>query len=91
MNIPAEGKFLIKFSANWCAPCKAIAPTVKAVVNVYDDVELLEVDVDEEKDLSANYGVRAIPTLVLVKNGQESGRLVGACSAEEIRKLLSSE
>lgn len=70
---------VIKFSANWCMPCKAIAPVFENFKNQYksEGIQFQFIDVDEHKDLVEKYNVRSVPTIVFVKDDVEVNRLVG--------------
>jgi thioredoxin 1 len=70
---------LVDFWAAWCGPCRAIAPTVEEIASEYSGrLKVVKVDVDENQDVSIQYGVQSIPTLILFKAGQPVERLVGA-------------
>lgn len=81
---------LLKFHAPWCGPCKAFAPVVDSVVPDFENVQLKGVDVDEDPDSAVKYEVRSIPMLILLKNGQKVGSLVGLRSAEDVKEFLVS-
>ena len=72
---------ILYFTASWCAPCKALSPIMDSLQG---QINFDKIDVDTNTDLSAQYGVRGVPSLVLVKNGNEVGRLVGAQTKETI-------
>jgi len=80
---------LLEFHAAWCSPCKAMAPVVERIVNEVGDVKLVNVDVDDETELSTQYNIRSIPSFVLLKDGKVINRLVGAVSAEKFKNFLS--
>ena len=82
-----EQAVLISFHAPWCAPCKAMAPIVKEIIST-SGLKLVDVDVDEDVELAIEYKVRAIPTLILVKDNHEVGRLIGSQSAEQLKKFI---
>jgi len=75
---------LLYFSAEWCGPCKALGPTVAQLQS--EGLDIQKVDVDQDKTLSAQYGIRSIPTIVKVSTG---GKLVGNQTAEAIRALYN--
>ena len=68
---------LVDFWAEWCGPCKMIAPIVEQVAEERTDITVCKVNVDEQEELAVKFGIQSIPTLVLVKNGVETGRAVG--------------
>ena len=69
---------LVDFWAEWCGPCKALAPKLEEIAGeLAGKAKIVKVDVDANPDSAAKYGVRGIPTLVLFKDGKEVGRLVG--------------
>lgn len=80
---------LVDFWATWCGSCKMIAPIVKEIADEYDGKILVgKVNVDEEPDLTMQYNVSSIPTLMVFKNGQLVNRAVGYREKDEILKML---
>ncbi len=80
---------LVDFWAEWCGPCRMIAPSVEAVAEDYKEkAGVYKMNVDENMDVPQRYGIRGIPTLILFKNGQEQERIVGAVSREAISKVI---
>lgn len=80
---------LVDFWATWCGPCKMIAPIVKEIADEYDGKILVgKVNVDEEPDLTMQYIVSSIPTLMVFKNGQLVNKAVGYREKDEILKML---
>lgn len=80
---------LVDFWATWCGPCKMIAPIVKEIADEYDGKILVgKVNVVEEPDLTMQYNVSSIPTLMVFKNGQLVNKAVGYREKDEILKML---
>lgn len=90
----ASGKpVVIDFWAEWCGPCRMIAPIVDELAAEYGDkVVIGKCDVEENDEITAKYGVRNIPTIIFLKNGELVDKQVGACSKDalkaKIEKLL---
>lgn len=80
---------LVDFWAEWCGPCRMIAPTLEEIAQDYQDkVNVLKMNVDENQEVPQKFGVRGIPTLILFKGGQEQERIVGAVSRESISRVI---
>ena len=75
---------LVDFYADWCGPCKMIAPIVEEIANERDDITVGKVNVDNDGALAMKYGVVSIPTLIVFKNGKEQSRIVGYRPKEAI-------
>ncbi|HBS91467.1 MAG TPA: thioredoxin, partial [Erysipelotrichaceae bacterium] len=74
----ASGVVLVDFYADWCGPCKMIAPILKDMAKQYEGkLEIIKVDVDVEGGLAQKYGVMSIPTLILFKDGKPVGQTMG--------------
>ena len=84
-NIPV----LVDFWAEWCMPCRMIAPSVEQIADAYaGKVKVGKVNVDDEGDIAAQYGIISIPTLLVFKDGQLAKQKVGAAPKHEIENLL---
>jgi thioredoxin 1 len=80
---------LVDFWAEWCGPCKMIAPLLDELADEYDGkVKIGKVNVDEQQSLATEYGVRAIPTLLLFNKGQVADQIVGARSKRDFKTSL---
>ena len=80
-----QDKILVDFYANWCGPCKMIAPELEKVES---SIKVVKVDVDEFEDLAKEYGIMSIPTLVLFNEGKEVKRTIGFIDRDRIEKFL---
>jgi len=86
-----EGVTLIDFWAEWCGPCKMIAPIVDELASEYDGkAKVVKVNVDNEGELAMKFSVNSIPTLIVMKNGEEAKRFVGVTAKSEITSALDS-
>lgn len=79
---------LVDFWAQWCGPCKTLGPVLEEISNENQKVQIAKVNVDDFKELAANYGIRSIPTMLLFKNGQVQSTLVGNLPKSEILKKI---
>jgi thioredoxin-like negative regulator of GroEL len=79
-------KQVLYFSAAWCNPCKAYRPLLESMQN---EMPITFIDVDSSPQTADQYNIRSVPTIVVVLNGMEIGRAVGARTKEEIRSLFN--
>lgn len=86
--LQSDQTVLIDFYADWCGPCKMLSPIVTEVAKENPDIKVVKIDVDAEQDLAIKYQVMSIPTLVVIKNGNEVNRAVGLIDKSEILSLI---
>lgn len=86
-EVTASGTVLVDFWAVWCGPCKMQSPIVDAFAEKHPDVTVCKVNVDEEAALAAQFGIMAIPTLAVFKDGELAARKVGLSNLEEIEDM----
>ena len=80
---------LVDFWAEWCAPCRMLAPTVAAVAEQYgENASVVKLNVDDNPSTAQRYGIKGIPTLILFRDGKEVERVVGATSRESITRMI---
>ena len=86
-----EGLLMVDFWAEWCGPCRAIAPMLDDLVRESSGrVTLAKVNVDENPGLAARYGIRSIPTILLVKQGKVVDQVIGAVPKTRIKEKLDA-
>ena len=85
-----EGLCVVDFFAFWCGPCKILGPIMENVQEELKDVKIFKVDVDENEQTAKNFGVMSIPTIVILKDGQEIDRHVGLMNYDSIIDWVKS-
>ena len=80
---------LIDIYADWCAPCKAMAPVLKQVKDMQgDNVRIVKINIDRNPQIAQHYAISSVPTLLIFKNGKQLWRQSGALSATELNKVI---
>lgn len=89
--LKSDKPVLVDFWAEWCGPCKMIAPILDEVSKDYGEkVQIAKINVDENQGVPAKFGIRGIPTLILFKNGAVAAQKVGALSKSQLTAFLDS-
>lgn len=81
-------KELLKFEAEWCGQCKALAPILKRVLENHTDITLTTVDIETEEETTLKYNIRNLPTLIFIKDDIEVGRTSGVLTAEALENKI---
>src|SRR5438876_11324447 len=89
--VATQGLAMVDFWAEWCGPCRAVAPVLEDVAEASEGrVTLLKVNVDENPGLAARYGIRSIPTILFVEGGTVVDRLVGAVPKATLQDIVNA-
>ena len=85
----SEKPVLLDFFANWCGPCRMVSPIIEEIAAEHPEYVVGKINVDEENELAAQFGVVSIPMLVVVKDGEIAAKLVGARPKEQILAMFN--
>ncbi len=86
--LAGEGKVLVDFYADWCGPCKMMAPTVDDISEENADIRVYKLNVDDAPGIASRYGVMSIPTVIAFENGKALGKIIGVQSKDAVLNLF---
>ena len=90
-EVTKEGVCMVDFWAPWCGPCRMIAPVIEELSGDFEGkAKICKVNTDEEQDLAVKYGIRSIPTILFMKNGEVVDQMVGASSKQAFSDKINS-
>ncbi len=87
--LQSDKPVLVDFWAEWCGPCRMVAPVLDELAEQKSDVRIAKLNVDDNQDLAFKYGVRSIPTFILFKGGEAADRMMGAMPKAAFEEFLS--
>ena len=86
--LDAQGTVVIDFWAAWCGPCRMLSPILDTVAAEHDEIKVGKVNVDEQQELAARFGVMSIPMLIVFKDGKKVKESVGLIPKEKVEELI---
>lgn len=86
--ISSDKTVLVDFYANWCSPCKMMAPIIESIADENENIKVVKVDIDKNQDLAIKYDIMSIPTIMILKNGVVTKTFIGVTDKSEIEKEL---
>lgn len=84
----SEKPVLVDFFATWCGPCKMMAPVVDEIAAENPDIAVYKVDIDESEGLAARFGIMSVPTFIAMKDGELTGKVIGAMGKQALLNLF---
>ena len=78
----------VDFFATWCGPCQMLAPILEEIAEDYDELDIMKIDIDKERDLAIDYEIEFVPTIIIFKDGRELDRIQGVVNKEDILEKI---